>query len=339
MSESSSLRWNDSKKRKREENWKKKRDRDDDEDSDSVEPSGGSIPLEEIKQSEEFKRKVTFADAPRRKYAVAIAYLGTAYKGLQINPGILTVEAMLEKALYLAGGIDDCNFGDFHKLSWSRAGRTDKGVHAVTNCCSMNLRLPLGEEAAFVESVNSFLPSDIRVLTMTKTMKSFSAKVYCDGRLYRYMLPSYLLADVNGINTAFDSVSTISVADASSKGWISRLSPEELSRVRASIIGSRLSADDLDKFRSILKKFEGTHKFHNFTSEKSSSDASAKRFIISMDCSEPMVFGDNIVEWVCVSLRGQSFLLNQVSFCRHGHLLTPYSDVLNRLYLCLLKIW
>ncbi|CAM9211661.1 unnamed protein product, partial [Ectocarpus fasciculatus] len=234
--------------------------------------------MEEIKQTEEYKRKVTFTDAPKRKYALAVAYLGTAYRGLQINPGILTVEAELEKALFLAGGIEEVNFGEFHKVSWSRAGRTDKGVHAVTNCCSMKLSIPLDQEESFVESVNSFLPADIRVLTMTKTIKNFNAKIYCSGRLYHYMLPTFVLSKVDAVDS----------------------------------VDHRLTAEDLAYFRSILTKFQGTHKFHNFTSDKNPSDASASRFIISVECSDPILFPGNPVEWVCVSLRGQSFLLNQI---------------------------
>lgn len=41
------------------------------------------------------------------------------------------MEAELELALYLAGTISKDNFGNPRKVSWSRSGRTDKGVHAV----------------------------------------------------------------------------------------------------------------------------------------------------------------------------------------------------------------
>lgn len=325
----SSLRWHDSfgaKKRKRPDNggsWKGKRsgkdkDQEDAGDcSDDASPSGGSIPMEEIKQTEEYKRKVTFTDAPKRKYALAVAYLGTAYRGLQINPGILTVEAELEKALFLAGGIEEVNFGEFHKVSWSRAGRTDKGVHAVTNCCSMKLSIPLDQEESFVESVNSFLPADIRVLTMTKTIKNFNAKIYCSGRLYHYMLPTFVLSKVDAVDSVVrDLLSCINSADetTSDSSSSNTLSRERVGKLRAALKDHRLTAEDLAYFRSILTKFQGTHKFHNFTSDKNPSDASASRFIISVECSDPILFPGNPVEWVCVSLRGQSFLLNQVRY-------------------------
>lgn len=47
------------------------------------------------------------------------------------NEGARTVEAELELALYLAGVVSKDNFGNLRKVSWTRSGRTDKGVHAA----------------------------------------------------------------------------------------------------------------------------------------------------------------------------------------------------------------
>ena len=67
----------------------------------------------------------------RTQVALLLAYCGTRYQGLQKNPGAVTVEETLEAAIHRAGGITDDNVGTLQKVSWSRAGRTDKGVHAV----------------------------------------------------------------------------------------------------------------------------------------------------------------------------------------------------------------
>ena len=59
-------------------------------------------------------------------------------------------EKELEKALLLAGGISEENFGNIQKVSWSRTARTDKGVHAIaqsanffTWICGFDPTLPL----------------------------------------------------------------------------------------------------------------------------------------------------------------------------------------------------
>lgn len=42
-----------------------------------------------------------------------------------------TIEQVLEAAMHKAGLISDQNFGSFSKIRWTRASRTDKGVHSL----------------------------------------------------------------------------------------------------------------------------------------------------------------------------------------------------------------
>ncbi len=54
--------------------------------------------------------------------------------GLQINPGVETVEKSLFASLHKANFISDSNFNggaSMVKVSWSRCARTDAGVHAL----------------------------------------------------------------------------------------------------------------------------------------------------------------------------------------------------------------
>jgi hypothetical protein len=86
----------------------------------------GSFPLDQLKASEAFARRITQENAVKRKYAVCVSYIGTQYQGLQINPGAKTVEAELERALFLAGGIIEANYGYMNKVQWTRAARTGR---------------------------------------------------------------------------------------------------------------------------------------------------------------------------------------------------------------------
>ncbi|KEP67366.1 UNVERIFIED_CONTAM: tRNA pseudouridine synthase [Hammondia hammondi] len=52
-----------------------------------------------------------------------------------------TVEGVLEEALLASGGIAPCHLGCLQKLQWSRAARTDRGVHAACNVVSLKLSL------------------------------------------------------------------------------------------------------------------------------------------------------------------------------------------------------
>lgn len=64
----------------------------------------------------------------------------------------------------------------------------------------------------------------------------------------------------------------------------------------------------LDVFTRAMKKYIGTRSYHNFTLK--SSRGGAKRFIKSIEVSEPRMVDD--IEYVEVSIYGQSFLLHQI---------------------------
>lgn len=89
----------------------------------------GSYPLEELKASPAYAQRIVQEGGVKRKYAVCVSYLGTNYQGLQINPAAKTIEAELERALFLAGGIVESNYGFMHKVQWTRAARTGEFLH------------------------------------------------------------------------------------------------------------------------------------------------------------------------------------------------------------------
>lgn len=257
----------------------------------------GCIPLDTVKNSEAWSTKVDRGNDPKKKYAVCFGYLGSAYQGLQINPNALTVEAVLCKALLLNGGIEECNYENPQKLGWTRAARTDRGVHAGAQLCAMKLRMPIHGETEFIDSLNRFLPDDIRAFDAKRVTKTFNSKISCSGRRYQYLFPTYLLEDVQTVSDRYSQAAT----DADKK-----------LELRAKCIGYRLPVVKLTLLREALKQFEGTRKYHNFSPGKHPLDPSAQRYITSFTCCDPFVQGEEAVEWICISIEGQSFLLNQI---------------------------
>lgn len=284
-------------------------------------PHPGSIPIEEIKASEEYKNRVE-SNAPKRKYALCVGYLGSNYQGLQINPDAITVESMLEKALFLAGGMPEVNFGNLQKLQWTRAARTDRGVHAVTQCCAMKLTMALDTDgrAEFRKKVNEFLPIDIRVLAITKVTKNFNSKLFCSKRRYQYFMPTYMLKPLTEMNHLLQDAlekqgpikNAATAGGYSEPGSVQFLTPEHLTAVRQQLVNFRVSAAQLEVFRAALGRYQGTQPYHNFTTGKAPHDANARRFIISFECGEPTIDEASGLEWVLLSVVGQSFLLNQI---------------------------
>lgn len=124
--------------------------------------------------------------------------------------------------------------------------------------------------------VNDSLPPEIRIIDCLRVTKFFDAKNFCDARTYSYLMPSYALCPIEEKTTeAF-----------------------------------RISGETLKQFNEILRLYVGTHNYHNFTSAKAPTDASAMRYIISMDCSQPFVKDE--LELVVVRVKGQAFMLHQI---------------------------
>jgi hypothetical protein len=81
-------------------------------------------------------------------------------QGMQINPGVPTIEAALRDALVAAGGISRDNADKLTALRWSRAARTDKGVSALGQVVGVKLMHPEG----LLERLRGALPPKIRML-------------------------------------------------------------------------------------------------------------------------------------------------------------------------------
>jgi len=73
----------------------------------------------------------------------------------------------------------------------------------------------------------------------------------------------------------------------------------------------RIHSARLARVRSSLSRFEGSHKFHNYTIEKTFKDPSAIRVMKSFKVGEkPIVIGDT--EWLSLKVHGQSFMMHQI---------------------------
>lgn len=76
----------------------------------------------------------------KRKYCMLLGFAGANYVGMQRNPGVNTIEEQLLQALFKNKLINDEGFTQPQMIHFQRAARTDKGVSASRQCCSMKLR-------------------------------------------------------------------------------------------------------------------------------------------------------------------------------------------------------
>lgn len=208
----------------------------------------------------------------RRKFALLMGYSGSNYYGMQRNPQTATIEEELFTALLKSEHINEENFNQVQTMQFQRAARTDKGVSAVRQVCSMKLR-----ETLDIAKINEHLPETIRIFGARRVTKGFNSKSQCDARTYMYMLPTAAFADHD------ETVSQETY---------------------------RLNDEKLAKINEILALFVGTKNYHNYTCRKRFNDPSAARFIMSFECDKPFITQG--IEFAVMRVKGQSFMMHHI---------------------------
>jgi tRNA pseudouridine38-40 synthase len=114
-----------------------------------------------------------------RTFRLTVAYDGTDFHGWQVQPGVRTVQGILEDAL------SKLPLSDATRVAG--AGRTDAGVHARGQVASFAARTRLPARA-LAPRLNRELPADVRVLGAAEVEASFHARHSARARRYRYRL-------------------------------------------------------------------------------------------------------------------------------------------------------
>ncbi|EJU03640.1 tRNA pseudouridine synthase [Dacryopinax primogenitus] len=263
----------------------------------------------EEEEGEEGKR------LPKRKVALLIGFCGTGCHGMQYNPPHRTIEGILFDALVKAGCVSADNADDPTKVALSRAARTDTGVHAAGNLVSMKIiREPEGV-ADVMRAVNVHLPPEVRLWGIVRTANNFMARTSCDSRVYEYLFPSYMLlppkpgtkmaAQVRSDRALSDETFAQVEPGEAHPFWATE-EGDELQRKRA----WRVGLEEMTRLGELIKVFEGTHNFWNYTVGKEFKEKTVKRYMMSLEVRDPQVVGD--MEWISVKFHGQSFMLHQI---------------------------
>lgn len=116
------------------------------------------------------------------RIALAVEYDGSHYSGWQrqSSPELATVQSTLESALSQIAN---------QTVSTVCAGRTDTGVHATCQIIHFDSNIDRGEKA-WIQGVNSLLPSSVRVVWSKVVDGEFHARFSATGRRYLYVMHS-----------------------------------------------------------------------------------------------------------------------------------------------------
>jgi len=124
------------------------------------------------------------------RIALKLGYLGTRYHGFQIQPDAVgpTVEGELFEALQKLNIIEARAVSNY-----AAAGRTDRGVHALSQVVSFDTAYP----NVTPRMINSMLPDDIWAIAIAKPPSGFDARKDAISREYRYFLAAQPDVDVD----------------------------------------------------------------------------------------------------------------------------------------------
>lgn len=110
------------------------------------------------------------------RYRLEISYDGAKYFGFQIQPNKDTIQERLEYAFEQVYR---------EKIDIVASGRTDAGVSAISQVCHFDTDAVVDEKRN-VGYLNSILPSDIRVIRITKAEETFHARKSAKEKTYMY---------------------------------------------------------------------------------------------------------------------------------------------------------
>jgi tRNA pseudouridine38-40 synthase len=109
---------------------------------------------------------------------LTIAYDGTAYVGWQLQLNGISIQQRMEEAWQRVTG---------EQVRFTASGRTDAGVHALGQACSVATRSVL-EPSTLVRALNANLPDDIAVSEVAEAPDGFHAIRDAVQKTYRYSI-------------------------------------------------------------------------------------------------------------------------------------------------------
>jgi tRNA pseudouridine38-40 synthase len=113
-----------------------------------------------------------------RRIRFDLSYDGTAYNGWQVQPGLPTIQGVLEAA-----------FLDIEKkpVHVAGSGRTDAGVHALAQVAAVSIENPIPCRN-LKKALNRLLPRDIRVMNVEEVHPSFHPRFDAVSKTYEYRI-------------------------------------------------------------------------------------------------------------------------------------------------------
>ncbi len=114
----------------------------------------------------------------KRNIRLVLVYDGGGYHGWQVQPGVLTIQQVVEDILSRI--IQE-------RVRVKAAGRTDAGVHALFQVVNFSTHSGLAPQV-LLRALNALLPPDIRVIWSEEVPSSFHSRFSAEAKTYQYCI-------------------------------------------------------------------------------------------------------------------------------------------------------
>jgi len=113
-----------------------------------------------------------------RRIRITLAYDGTEFHGWQVQPGLPTIQGILEE---IVSGMEGS------PVHVAGSGRTDAGVHALAQVAAFTIPNPIPTDY-LRRAMNRLLPAAIRVTGAAETHPDFHPRFDAVAKTYRYTI-------------------------------------------------------------------------------------------------------------------------------------------------------
>jgi len=122
------------------------------------------------------------------RYQLLIEYVGTNFRGWQIQQKGPTIQGLIQKKLSKLLK---------EKINIFGSGRTDAGVHAIEQSAHFDCKIKILNKNKFLISLNHFLNNKkISILDIKKKNQNFHARFSAKERIYKYIIFNQISAPV-----------------------------------------------------------------------------------------------------------------------------------------------
>ena len=186
-----------------------------------------------------------------QRYKAKIEYDGTPFVGWQFQKNGLSIQEVLQKAIY--------NFSK-EKVVVTGAGRTDSGVHALEQIVHFDLEKKI-EKKKFLPALNQHIGGKpVTILKISKVNKKFHARFDAKKRTYQYVIINRQSPLALQKNKAWHIRKKLDVKTMK-KGAKLLLGTHDFSTFRASSCGAKSPIKTMEKISIKKNKDKITLKF------------------------------------------------------------------------------